>query len=361
MLAVVLAAAGWWVLRPSAPTGPAAAGEPAAKAAASPSVLPLSAEQARALGVAWAAATAASEAPIAALPGTIAPPANARVAATALFAGVIERIQVVEGDSVRKGQPLALIRSTEILSLHSDLVRARARLGVARSSARRLGQLARDGVIAGARAEEAQAVLREAEADVAEKQRILAMAGASGTNGAYTLTAPIAGRVTSAGAKAGDRLEGGSAPFVIDAAGAYEVNAQLPERFAGRVRPGMAVRLGDVPGTIVAVGATVDPQTRSVLLKAKLPAGPGVISGGSVSLTLMGPAPAGAVLVPSDAVVDLNGRDVAFVRAGSGVQVRPVALGESGGGGTLVLSGLKPGEQVVASGTSALKALALAQ
>ncbi|MFZ5749154.1 MAG: efflux RND transporter periplasmic adaptor subunit [Pseudomonadota bacterium] len=324
--------------------------------------LALGADQIRALGIAWASAQAATEAPLAMLPGTVAPPANARVAVTALFPGVIERSFVVEGDAVRKGQVLAQVRSSEVLSLHSDLTRAEARLGVARSSARRLGQLARDGVIASARAEEAQAMLREAEADVSEKRRILAMAGASGTGGGYRLTAPISGRVSSATAKTGDRLDGTAAPFVIDAAGEYEVDAQLPERLIDRVRPGMAVRLGDRSGTVTSVGATVAPDTRSVLLKARVPAGPGVISGGSATLVLMAPAPAGAVVVPAGAVTSLNGADVVFVRSGQGVTVRTVRLGAGEGSeSVLVLSGLKPGEQVVRTGTSELKALALGQ
>ncbi|WP_240529929.1 efflux RND transporter periplasmic adaptor subunit [Novosphingobium sp. PC22D] len=319
-------------------------------------------DQARAIGLEWAAAKAAEQAPVATLNGTVEPPANARVAVTALFGGVIEHSYVVEGAAVRKGQPLAIVRSPEILSLHSDLVRARARLGIARSTAQRLDQLSDAGVIAGARAEEARASLREAEADVAEKRRILALAGASGSDGGYRLLAPIAGRVTSVSATTGDRLDGGGAPFVIDAAGAYEVNAQLPERLAGRVHPGMQVRLGDVTGTVSSVGTTIDPETRSLLLKARMPAGPGVISGGTVTVTVLGPAPSGAVTVPASAVTPLNGADTVFVRTRDGVAIRRVQLGEgSADDMALVLSGLNPGDQVVKRGTSEIKALVLAQ
>lgn len=365
LILAVVAAGGWWFLQPlgTTPTGAdhIAAGSPE-PAPAPASTLALSAEQARAIGLEWFAAEAATEAPITSLSGVVAPPANARVAVTALFPGVMEHSYVVEGDTVRKGQTLALVRSGEILSLHSDLVRATARLGVARSSAQRLDRLSRDGVIAGARADEARALWREAEADVAEKRRILAMAGASGADGTYRLTAPITGRISGVAAKTGDRLDGNGAPFVIDAADQYEVNAQLPERLAASVRPGMRILLGDVAGRVMAVGATVDPDTRSVLLKARVPAGPGVISGGSAAVTLLGPAPDGAVLVPAAAVTSLNNADIVFVRAGNGVATRPVRPGQGGiGGMMLILSGLKPGEQVVQRGTSELKALVLAR
>ncbi|QIG79049.1 efflux RND transporter periplasmic adaptor subunit [Stakelama tenebrarum] len=360
-LVAAIAAGGWWFLAPPDVTPPPAEST-AAEPAALPETLRLPAQEARAIGLEWAIVEAVEQAPIAALSGTIEPPANARVAVTALFGGVIEHSYVVEGSAVRKGQPLAVVRSPEILSLHSDLVRAQARLGIARSTAQRLDQLSDAGVIAGARAEEARASLREAEADVAEKRRILALAGGSGSDGSYRLRAPISGRVTSVTATTGDRLDGGSAPFVIDAAGAYEVNAQLPERFAGRVHPGMQVRLGDVTGTVSSVGTTLDPETRSLLLKARVPAGPGVISGGIVTVTVLGPAPSGAVMVPASAVTTLNGTQTVFVRTQDGVATREVRLGEgSADDMALVLSGLNPGDQVVKRGTSELKALVLAQ
>ena len=84
-------------------------------------------------------------------------------------------------------------------------------------------------------------VLGEARADVSEKSRILTMVNGSGASGTYTLTAPIAGRVTSAAIHAGSVVDGTTAPYVIDAAGQYEAQAQLPERLAGQVKPGMTV------------------------------------------------------------------------------------------------------------------------
>src|SRR3546814_14979578 len=99
----------------------------------------------------------------------------------------------------------------------ADLARASARLGVAQSNAARLSQLSREGIIAGARADEANAIAAEAGADVSEKFRILRMVHGNAGNGTYTLAAPIAGRVTAAGLRAGDPVDGTTAPFVIDA------------------------------------------------------------------------------------------------------------------------------------------------
>lgn len=345
--------------------------ESPAGALAKDGTIALTADNIARLGLRFAPAVAANEAPIAVLPAMIAPPPNARMAVAATFPGVVTRILVVEGQEVRRGQPLATISSRDILIMGADLSRASARLGVAQSNAGRLSQLEREGIIAGARADEARALLGEARADMSEKSRILHLVNGSGANGTYTLTAPISGKVTSADIQAGSVVDGTTAPFVIDAAGQYEAEAQLPERLATQVKPGMGVELSDgLRGTVTAVGSTIDPATRSVVLKARLPAGPAIIAGRATSLSVFGPAPAGAVTVPLAAVVDLDAGQAVFIRTPKGVAVRPVKAGGrygsgqdgvGGGDRVLILSGLKPGEQLVIEGTSALKPMAMGE
>lgn len=323
--------------------------------------LAVSALQARQLGIQVEAARSATEAPLADLPAVIAPPPGARVAVAASLPGVVMRTMVVEGDSVRSGQTLAVISSRDVLSLSGDLTRAGARLGIAQSNAGRLSQLDREGIIAGARADEARALATEARADVAEKSRILRMVNGHSGTGTYTLVAPISGRVTGATIQVGSPVDGTTAPYVIDAVDRYEVSAQLPERLVGAIRPGMFIRLGNLRGTVTAVGTTLDPATRSAMLKATLPAGSAVVAGRATSISVFGPAPAGAVDVPFSAVTKLDGNDIVFVSTSNGFAPRKVVAGGSSGGMTLLLSGIRLGEKVVTSGTSALKALAQAR
>ncbi|AMK20655.1 MULTISPECIES: efflux RND transporter periplasmic adaptor subunit [Sphingomonadaceae] len=361
---IVLVLGVWWFA--GSGTAPEPSLQPAEAGKAAPGILPVDRKQAAQLGIRLVPAIAAIEAPIAVIPAVIQPPANARVAVAATFPGVVMRTLVVEGDTVRQGQPLAIISSRDVLTMGADLTRANARAGVARSNAARLSQLAREGIIAGARADEANALAAEAGADVAEKARILKMVNGVGASGTYTLTAPIAGRVTTASVQTGNPVDGTTAPYVIDAANRYEVVGQLPERLVGTARPGMTVLIEpDIAGRVTAVGSTIDPATRSVVLKAEIPAGPGIIAGRATSMSLSGPAPAGAVSVPSGAIAMIGDKTIVFVATGGGYAIRDVTLGGSGGGSvegqTVLLSGVRPGEQVVISGTSALKALALSR
>lgn len=360
VIGLTFAGLGWVATRSG--TVPPAQAPSTSERPAAPSIFSVSTQQAAQLGIQLAAATSVDEVPLANIPAMIQPPANARVAVAATFPGAVVRTLVVEGDIVRQGQPLAVISSREVLTMGADLTRANARSDVARSNAARLSQLAREGIIAGARAEEANAVAAEANADVSEKARILRMVNGHGGSGTYTLTAPIAGRVTAASIQAGNPVDGTTAPYVIDAADRYEVAGQLPERLMGKVRPGMSVRVNpDIAGQVIAVGTTIDPPTRSASLKAQIPAGVGIISGRATTITVFGPAPAGAVSVPTAAVTIIGGKTVVFVTAPDGFAMRDVVSGGTADDKTVLLSGVKPDERVVIQGTSALKALALAR
>lgn len=320
----------------------------------------IDAAQMQRAGVRFAPAETAPEVPLASLPATIVPPPNARVAVAAIFPGIVVRTLVVEGDRVAKGQALAIVSSREVLAMGAELARAQARLGVARSNASRVSQLGREGIVSGARVEEADAALREASVDASEKSRILHLAGASGASGTYALSAPIAGRVSKSSVETGRPVDDSSAAFVIDAAGRYQIEAQLPARFASLAKPGMRIRLDDgVEGEVTAVGATIDPLTRSVALKASIPDGSGSIAGRATTVTLYRPAPDGAVMVPSAAVTTVRGKTVVFVRSGGRIVLRNVSTDGSGNDRVVLTRGLTAGEMVVVSGTSELKALAL--
>src|ERR1700681_4274672 len=62
------------------------------------------------------------------------------------------------------------------------------------------------------------------------------------------------------------------------------------------------------------------------------------------------------LLVPSEAIQEINGQNSIFVRtAADHFAIRPVRIGETAGGRTPIFEGLKPGEQVVVQGSFVLK------
>ena len=319
------------------------------------------ADPAAGLAIESVAAREVDNVPLGSVPGTISLPPEARVAVTAPFAGAVVRVFVIEGQEVARGEALGLVRATEPVAVSGDLARARSAATLAEARAKRLAQLADEGVIAQARADEAKAELEQARASVAQFSRMAALGGV-GADGSMTLRAPIAGRVAAVAVETGGGVDTLTAPFVIEATGAYQIELQLPERLAQAVRPGMAVEIalgGDgarpVGGQIIAVAPSLDPTTRSVMARASIGAAPGIIAGRNVTVTIRGQGR--GIAVPDRAVTRIGDKDHVFVRKGKAWEKRAVTLAARSGGLAVIAEGLAPGEVVAGSSVAELKAM----
>ncbi|MFC3099046.1 efflux RND transporter periplasmic adaptor subunit [Alteraurantiacibacter palmitatis] len=320
-----------------------------------------------ALTVETAQAVAAQGVPLARVPGQVTLPPEARVAVTAPFPGAAVRVFVIEGQAVARGAPLALVRAAEPVTIGADIARARAEVGLAQARAARMHQLASEGIIAQARADEAEAALVQARATLSEAQRMAAMSG-TGADGMMTLRAPISGRVAHVGVETGGGVDGMNAPFVIEAAGPFHVDLQLPPRLAAQVRPGMAVEAllpaldGGEPltigGQIISVAPSIDPQTRSVMAKASISAAPGLVAGQNLMVSITSAGEGRGVSVPSRAVTRINGADHVFVRDGADYVPRPVTVVANSGGTAVISEGLEAGETIATSSIAELKSAA---
>ncbi len=309
------------------------------------------------MGLRTAAASPVSETPVATVSAIAAPAMNGRMVAAAPFAGAVLRVDVLEGQSVRAGQPLALLFSQDALRVGAELAQAQAEMRAAESAARRARTLADEGIIAGARAEEAAARASQARAMASEKSRLLSAAGGGGRSGEYVLRAPIAGRVSQINLQPGAGVEAMAPAVVIDRGGRTWLEARLPAAQAGRVSVGGAVEAEGRRGRVVAVGSAIDARTRSVVLRAELPPEAEVIPGRAVWMTVYAKAPPGAVSVPRAAVVAVNGQDTVFARSAAGYQPVPVRV-EGVSRTVAVVTGLRAGAPVAISGVSQLKAAA---
>ncbi len=321
----------------------------------------LSPEQIKRMGVTLEAAVTATSAELGTVPGTVTLPPEARVAVTAPFGGSVVRLFVVNGQAVTKGQPLAVVRSTEPVQYGAALARGQAQLAVAQAHAARTGQLAREGIIAGARADEAQAALREAQVAVSENRRILAQTSA-GPGGDMTLRAPITGRLAVVNVQTGGPVDGLTAPFVVENTANFMLDLQIPERLAGAVHPGMAITLPGSPGqvisgSIISVGSSIDPATRSVIAKARIGSDPMLVSGKTVMATLKGSRSLTGVSVPAMAITQMDGKDVVFVADRSGFTARAVTVAGRSADRITLSAGLNAGERVATSGLAELKVL----
>lgn len=362
LIAAALAAsslAGWYFLAGDSQT------EPAPAASGAPGQVS-DAEMAR-LGIKLETAQQANDLPLGTVPGQVVLSPDGRVAVTVPYGGALVRLMVIEGQPVRRGQPLAVIRAPDAIRYGGELDRARADLALAEAQAGRMRQLQKEGIVARARIDEAEARLQQARASVAEGQRQLAVGGAS-RDGSLTLVAPIAGRVAHIAVETGGPVDPLVAPIVIENSSAFQVELQLPEALARRVQPGMGIEVqvpadstGQQPvtarGSLLTVAPSLDPVTRSVMARASIEPVPGLVSGKGVMVTIRDAGTTSGIPVPATAVTYIDGQPHVFVREGQRFVRRKVGLVAEAGGRAILSGGVRPGERVAVTGITELKAL----
>jgi len=105
------------------------------------------------------------------------------------------------------------------------------------------------------------------------------------------------------------------------------------------------------------VAASADAATRTYQVKLSLPDGAAVPLGATAYVTLGGAAAAAAVIkLPTSALMraDQGSAVWVFDAAAGTVQPRPVKVAGADGNEMVILDGLKPGEEVVATGVHVL-------
>lgn len=302
------------------------------------------------------------------------PDRSARVAAR--VPGRIVEVHCKEGERVKAGQLLASIVSPELARARAAFSGAQARAGAAARNAERLTGLAKTGMASGQEVEAAQAEEKALQAEAAAAQRTLLSFGLTegelGRSGArLDLLAPITGVVAARDAIIGQTVGAEQVLCaLVDLSRAYFLG-RLFEKNLVRVRTGEAaeVRLNAYPGevflgTVESIGQQLDPTARTVIARIAIQNREerlkvGLFGTARVTSTEAPPQGEG-LLVPITAVTRIADKDVVFVRQADGdFEVHPVTLGRSASGQTEILSGLRPGEQVVLEGVFTLKSAVL--
>ncbi|MFC3550592.1 efflux RND transporter periplasmic adaptor subunit [Lysobacter cavernae] len=179
----------------------------------------------------------------------------------------------------------------------------------------------------------------------------------------YTVTAPISGVVLARNAAVGAVAGEGSALFEIADLSQLWVDLHIFGADAQHIRAGVPVavtRMSDgvtaqtvlervLPGTATA--------SQSTVARATLANGDGQWRPGSaVKARITVAQQPAALVVPLAAVQTFRDWEVVFVRVGDTYEVRPVELGQRDATRVEVLSGIKPGDQVVVEQSYLVKA-----
>jgi len=324
--------------------------------------LPVNQEQVARLGIRTAPVTLASMQSSTSVLGHVMPALNARVPVPAPFSGTVVAIEVLEGASVKAGDTLVILASRNVRDARAQLQALEAENRMAAAAAARSRQLSEEGIVSRARAEEDASRAASAAAAYAATREVLAHTSAvSGSADMYRLVSPVDGRVAHIEVMPGAPIAEMETAVHIDTGDELWIEARLPASEVGKVGVGdaIAVEGTEIQGRVVAAGNSIDPQTRSAVLRAVVPAEANLISGETVRVSVLRNAQAGALNVPRNAVVRVDNGFAVFVARADGFDVVPVDVLATGAAETTLLGALSPNDQVAVTGVSELKALAL--
>lgn len=288
--------------------------------------------------------------------------------------GRILKVLVREGDSVKAGQTIAIITSTELAKRRAEYAATSAKAISASKNAERLRSLVKDrlGSDQDAVAAEAEATAIDAERD-SVAQAIKGMGAtlrAGGDPSLLSVVSPLAGQVVQRDAVPGQLVEPSHTIATVADLSKIWFQAQLFEKDVAQVREnGKAeVRLNSYPdrvfgARVTRVSSQVDPQTRTLTARLALDHPDMQIRLGLFGIARVSLAHAADeehIVVALSAVTDLGDKKVVFVRQSDGdFEVHEVRLGTSASGDVSVLAGLSVGEQVAISGVHTLKSVVL--
>ena len=294
--------------------------------------------------------------------GVVTPDISRTVPVISIASGRVVDIRARLGDTVKKGQVLLRVQSSDISAAFSDYRKAVADEILAGKQFDRAKGLYDHGAISLNDFQIAEDAENKAKVDVettTEKLRVLG-SSVDHPSGIVDIVAPISGVITDQQVTNAAGVQGLSStnPFTVSDLSDVWIICDVYENDLPNVHVGETadVRLNAYPdqviqGRISNIGAVLDPTLRSAKVRIEVH-NPGMMRPGMfVSSTFRGQKKESHASVPASAILHLHDRDWVYVPAGEN-KFRRVAVTA---GVNLpdkmqeIISGIKPGDKVVSN------------
>jgi membrane fusion protein, multidrug efflux system len=292
--------------------------------------------------------------------GTVAPVQGVTISAD--LPGIVDKITFSSGERVREGDVLVQLDSRQE---QAQLAALTSKRDLARLSLDRIRGLLAKKVSSQAEFDAAEAEFRQADANVGEIQATIAR---------KTIRAPFSGVLGIRAINLGQYLTSGQPIVPLQSNDPIYVNFSVPQQQIRDVPGGAEVRVtadgsSDVlaTGKISAIESVIDATTRNIQVQATFENHRGRLRPGMfVKTEVMMSKGSDIVPIPSSSILyapygdsvfvveDMKGKDGATYK---GVRQQFVKTGGSRGDQVSVLSGIKPGEEIVTSGVFKLRNL----
>ncbi len=277
--------------------------------------------------------------------------ANESIVVTAQTQDVVMAVHFDDGDTVKVGDLLVELDAREETAKVSEL---KFRLAEANRQYQRLVNLRRQNA-ASQQQLEAQ--------DVAVKELIAALEVAETQLAKKRIVAPFSGQLGIRNVSVGSLVSPSQSITTLDDTSPIKVDFNVPELFFASLKVGqeVAARSGAYPGeefrgTIQSIDSRVDPLTRSILVRAKIPNDDKRLRPGMLLRVNLLRSIDTAMILPEKTIVPIDDRAYVYViDAENKAQQVPVTLGRRKPGIVEIIDGVLPGDKVVTEGIVRLR------
>ena len=283
--------------------------------------------------------------------------------------GRVTQINAQLGNEVKKGDTLALINSSELSNSQLAYLKARSEKEFHRRTVQRAKTLFEADVISAAELQRRESEYEVASAQTRAAQDQLRVLGVNlkameelATTGAIdsvaSVMATIKGVVVERKVTTGQVVQPADVLFTVADLSRVWAVAQVPEQQVAQVKVGQSVRI-EVPalenekliGKLIYVGQTVNPESRTVLVRTELDNTSGRLKPSMLASMLIESTPTKRMVVPITAIVREQDTDYVFTEEKPGsFRLKPVRLSSEHNGQRVVLDGLSQGMRIVSDG-----------
>ncbi len=294
--------------------------------------------------------------------GVVGPDVSRQVPVISTATGRVVEIDARLGDAVTKGLLLFKVRSSDVAGAFADYEKAVRNEQLARTQLDRARLLFNDGAIPKSALEVAQNAEDNANIDVTNTTERLRLLGSDTDHptGIVSVFAPVAGVITDQQITEASAVQafGPPNPFTISNLDHVWILCDVYENDLEQVHQGeyADIHLNAYPdkplkGRIGLIGAILDPNLHTAKVRLEVE-NPGLMRIGMfVTATFHGLQAQTRATVPASAILHLHDREWVYGPRGSGrfMRIEVEAGSLLPGGAQEIISGLKPGDKVVAN------------
>ena len=304
------------------------------------------------------------------LPGKLVVNTDQQAQISPNFSGYVEQVNVALGQSVQKGQTLAVLILPELIDQQANLRMAQANLDLARKDYQREQQLWSQGISAKQDYQRAENAYRQAQITVQSSQARLNALGASGNNnGRFLIKAPISGVISKKDIVVGENVQLADQLFVIESLKDLWLEFNLPNTSNIHLQAGQILNFKtngsdqNYQAKVQTLNPEADLQTGRLQVRAKVTTQADVLRPNVLVNVFVTDAQAKTALrVQKKALQQVEGKPVVFVIESEEkglvhLKAQPIEVGVSSQDGQWleVISGLTEGQKYIADGSFLLK------